>query len=47
LLQTLRSTTHRNVRYVAPRSLRFNMYRKPHHKFLENFPVVDVSQGAM
>jgi len=46
-LQTLRSTTHRNVRYVAPHSLRFNMYRKPHHKFLENFPLVDVSQGAM
>jgi hypothetical protein len=23
------------------------MYRKPHHKFLQNFPVVDVSQVAM
>jgi hypothetical protein len=24
-----------------------NMYRKLHHKFLQNFPVVDVSQIAM
>jgi hypothetical protein len=23
------------------------MYRKPHHKFLQNFPVVDVSQVAI
>jgi hypothetical protein len=23
------------------------MYRKPHHNFLQNFPVVDVSQVAM
>jgi hypothetical protein len=23
------------------------MYRKPHHKFLQNFPVVDVSQVVM
>jgi hypothetical protein len=23
------------------------MYRKPHHKILQNFPVVDVSQVAM
>jgi hypothetical protein len=23
------------------------MYRKPHHKFLQNFPVVEVSQVAM
>jgi hypothetical protein len=46
-LQTLRSTTHRNLRYLAPRILRFNMYRKPHHKFLQNFLVVDVSQVAM
>jgi hypothetical protein len=23
------------------------MYRKPYHKFLQNFPVVDVSQVAM
>jgi hypothetical protein len=23
------------------------MYRKPHHKFLQNFSVVDVSQVAM
>jgi hypothetical protein len=23
------------------------MYRKPHHKFLQNFPMVDVSQVAM
>ncbi len=23
------------------------MYRKPHHKFLQNFPLVDVSQVAM
>jgi len=23
------------------------MYRKPHHKFLQKFPVVDVSQVAM
>ncbi len=23
------------------------MYRKPHHKFLQNFPVVDVSQVTM
>jgi hypothetical protein len=23
------------------------MYRKPHHKFLQNFPVVDVSQVAV
>jgi hypothetical protein len=22
------------------------MYRKPHHKFLQNFPVVEVSQVA-
>jgi len=31
----------------VPRILRLNMYRKPHHKFLQNFPVVDVSQVAM
>jgi len=23
------------------------MYRKPHHKFLQNFPTVDVSQVVM
>jgi hypothetical protein len=23
------------------------VYRKPHHKFLQNFPVVEVSQVAM
>jgi hypothetical protein len=23
------------------------MYRKPHHKFLQNFPVVEVSKVAM
>jgi hypothetical protein len=23
------------------------MYRKPHHKFLQNFPMVDISQVAM
>jgi len=23
------------------------MYRKPHHKFLQKFPVLDVSQVAM
>jgi hypothetical protein len=23
------------------------MYHKPHHKFLQNFPVVDVSQVVM
>ncbi len=27
-----------------PRILRLNMYRKLHHNFLQNFPVVDVSQ---
>jgi hypothetical protein len=27
--------------------LRLNLYRKPHHKFLQNFPVVDVSQVTM
>ncbi len=35
------------MRYSAPRILRLNMYRKPHHKFLQNFPVVDVLQVAM
>ncbi len=35
------------MRYSAPRILCLNMYRKPHHKFLQNFPVVDVSQVAM
>ncbi len=35
------------MRYSAPRILRLNMYRKPHHKFLQNFPVVDVSQVVM
>jgi hypothetical protein len=33
--------------YSAPRILRLNMYRKPHHKFLQSFPVVDISQVAM
>jgi hypothetical protein len=27
--------------------LHLNMYRKPHHKFLQNFLVVYVSQVAM
>ncbi len=36
-----------SLRYSVPRILRLNMYRKPHHKFLQNFPVVDVSQVAM
>jgi hypothetical protein len=31
----------------VPRILRLNVHRKPHHKFLQNFPVVDVSQVAM
>jgi hypothetical protein len=30
-----------------PRILRLSMYRKLHHKFLQNFPMVDVSQVAM
>ncbi len=46
-LQTLRSPTHRNLHFLAPRILRFSVYRKPHHKFLQNFPLVDVSQVAM
>jgi hypothetical protein len=46
-LQTLRSTTYRNLRFLAPRILRLNVYRKPHHIFLQNFPVVGVSQVAM
>jgi hypothetical protein len=46
-LQTLRSTTHCNLRFLAPRILRLNVYRKPHDKFLQNFPVVGVSQVAM
>ncbi len=33
--------------YSAPRILRLNMYHKPHHKFLQNFLVVDVSQVTM
>jgi hypothetical protein len=33
--------------YSAPRILHLNMYRKPHHKFLQNFSVVDVSQVAI
>ncbi len=32
-LQTLRLTRHRNLRYLAPRILRLNMYHKPHHRF--------------
>jgi len=32
--------------YLAHRILRWNMYRKPHHKFLQNFLVVEVSQVA-
>jgi hypothetical protein len=35
-----------SLRYSAPCILRLNMYRKPHHKFLQNFPVVDISQVA-
>ncbi len=35
------------MRYLAPHILCLNMYRKPHHKFLQNFPVVDVSQVVM
>ncbi len=35
------------MRYSAPRILCLNMYRKPHQKNLQNFPVVDVSQVAM
>ncbi len=35
------------MRYSAPRILRLNMYRKPHHKFLQNFPAMDVSQVVM
>jgi hypothetical protein len=33
--------------HFASHILRLNVYRKPHHKFLQNFPVVDVSQVAM
>jgi hypothetical protein len=36
-----------SLRYLAPCILRLNTYRKPHHKFLQNFLVVDVSQVAM
>jgi hypothetical protein len=36
-----------SLRYSTPCILRLNMYRKPHHKFLRNFPMVDVSQVAM
>ncbi len=36
-----------SLRYSAPCILRLNLYRKPHHKFLQNFPVVDVSQVTM
>ncbi len=35
------------LRYLAHRILRLNMYRKPHHKFLQKFPVLDISQVAM
>jgi hypothetical protein len=33
--------------FLAPRILRLNVYRKPHHKFLQNFLVVGVSQVVM
>ncbi len=36
-----------SLHYSTPHILGLNMYRKPHHKFLQNFPVVDVSQVAM
>jgi hypothetical protein len=36
-----------SLHYSAPHILRLNMYRKPHHKFLQNFPMVDVSQVTM
>jgi hypothetical protein len=36
-----------SLRYSALHILRLNTYRKPHHKFLQNFPMVDVSQVAM
>ncbi len=35
------------MRYSEHRILHLNMYRKPHHKFLQKFPVLDVSQVAM
>jgi len=35
------------LRYSAHCMLQWNMYRKPHHNFLQNFPVVDGSQVAM
>jgi len=35
------------LRYSEHRILHLNMCRKPHHKFLQKFPVLDVSQVAM
>jgi hypothetical protein len=46
-LQTLKVTRHHKFALSASCILRLNMYRKPHHKFLQNFPMVDVSQVAM
>ncbi len=46
-LQTLTLTRNRNLRYSAPRILRLNMYRKPHHRFSLKFPLVGVSQVVM